>query len=174
MKKKLVLLLSIFTLVACETASVDLDNDNYVFDGRGGVKCDVDGTELKPRVVTSPGPGSSELRFESYMGEDYITLRFNNRDENNAFLAVRMVVKGFNPNELNLEGMTIDLNDYSTGQYSINTQIEYSTNLEYIGEFEIVYHDQSERILAGRFWYDAINSENESKEIRNGEFDMKY
>ncbi len=174
MKKKIILILSIFTLIACDTASVDLDDDNYIFDGRGGVKCDVDGIELKPRVVTSPGPGTSELRFESYMGEDYITLRFNNRDENNAFLAVRMVVKGFNPNEINLEGMTIDLNDYSTGEFSINTQIEFSTNLDYIGEFEIVYHDQNERILAGRFWYDAINSENEIKEIRNGEFDMKY
>jgi hypothetical protein len=121
LKKKIILILSIFTLIACETASVDLDDNTYVFDGRDGVKCDVDGIELKPRVVTSPGPGSSELSFESYMGEDYITLRFNNRDENNAFLAVRMVVKGFNPNVINLEGMTIDLNDYSTGEYSINT-----------------------------------------------------
>ena len=174
MKKTLIFILSILCVMSCDTSSVDLNDENYVFDGRGGVKCDVDGIELKPRVVTSPGPGSSELKFESYMGEDYITLRFDDRDESNAFLAVRIVVKGFNPNEMNLEGMVIDLNDYSTGMYSINTQIEYSTNLEYTGEFKIVYHDHSERILAGRFWYNAVNSENEIKEIRNGEFDMTY
>lgn len=100
-------------MVACETASVDLNNDNYVFDGTGGVKCDVDGTELKPRVVTSLGRGSSKLRYELYVGADYIKLRFNNRDENSAFLAVQMVITGFNPNALSLDGMTIYLNKYS-------------------------------------------------------------
>lgn len=135
------------------------------------MKCDVDGIELKRRVVTSLGPGSSELKFESYMSEDFIILRCNHRDENNDFLAVQMVIIGFNPYQLNLEGM---INDFSTGMYNIKTQIEYSTNLDYTSEFEIVHHNQTERILAGRFWHDAVNFENEIKEIRNGEFDMKY
>lgn len=174
MKKKLIFIFSILTFISCETASVDLDDENYVFDGRGGVKCDVDGIEFKPRVVTSPGPGSSKLSFENYLGEDYLLLRFDNRDENHDLLVVRMVVKGFNPNEINLEGITTDLNDYSIGMYSIILQTEYTTNQENVGEFEIVYHDQTKRILAGRFWYDAVNSENEIKEIRNGEFDMTY
>jgi hypothetical protein len=138
------------------------------------VKCEVDGVELIPRVVTSPNSGSSELNFDSYMGEDFLTLRFNNRDKNNAFLAVRIVIKNFNPNETDLTGMIIDLHDDSTGMYSINTQIEYSTNLEYIGEFKIVNHDQSERILSSRFWYGDVNLDNEIRETRNGQFATKY
>ena len=151
MKSNLIFLLSIVTFIACDTASVNLDDKNYAFDGRGGVKCEVDGVELIPRVVTSPNSGSSELNFDSYMGEDFLTLRFNNRDKNNAFLAVKIAIKNFNPNETDLTGMIIDLHNNSTGMYSINTQIEYSTNLEYIGEFKIVNHDQSERILSSRF-----------------------
>jgi hypothetical protein len=138
------------------------------------VKCEVDGVELIPRVVTSPNSGSSELNFDSYMGEDFLTLRFNNRDKNNAFLAVRIVIKNFNPNETDLTGMIIDLHDDSTGMYNINTQIEYSTNLEYIGEFKIVNHDQSERILSSRFWYGDVNLDNEIRETRNGQFATKY
>ena len=174
MKKKLMVILLILSFISCDTASVDLNNSNYVFDGRGGVKCDVNGVERKPSIVTSPGPGSSQLKYENYMGEDFITLRFHTRDENNTFLAVRMVIKGLNPYVSNLKGMTVALNDYSIGMYSINTQIDYSTNHEYVGEFEIIYHDQNKRILAGRFWYDAVNSVNEIKEIRNGQFDMRY
>ena len=173
MKMKLLLILSILTFISCEPASVDLDNENYEFDGKGGVKCEVNGMELKPRE-TILSPSSKELIFQSYMGDEFLTLSFNNRDENNAFLAVRMVVKNLNPYETDLTGLIINLEDDNKGMYSINVDNEYSTNLEYIGEFEIEYHDQNERILAGRFWYDAVNSVNEIKEIRNGEFDMKY
>ena len=130
--------------------------------------------ELKPKISLSPGPPTAELRFESYRGEEYITLDFYNRDENDDFTSVRMIIYDINPNNEILEGMIIKLSDSNIGSLVINNQNEYHTNLQNTGTFEIVYHDQFNRILAGRFSYDAINSDNEIKEIRNGEFDMKY
>ena len=174
MKKRLILIFILLFLVACDTASVDISDSNYEFDGRGGVKCEVDGVEFKPRIVTSPGANSQELDFESYMGEEHLNLSFNNRGANNQLLVVSVLIKNLNPYETDLTGMVIDLSDDSTGMYKIILLDEYSTNAGNIGEFEIVYHDQSRRILAGRFWYDAVNSNNEIKEIRNGEFDMMY
>ncbi len=41
MKNKLIFILSILTFISCDTASVDLDDENYIFDGRGGAKCEV-------------------------------------------------------------------------------------------------------------------------------------
>ncbi len=108
------------------------------------------------------------------MVQEYLYLNFNNRGENNELLMVSLLMNNVNPYENDLTGMVIDLNDDSTGMYRIILLDEYSTNTEYIGELEIVYHDQDERILAGRFWYDSVNSNNEIVEIRNGEFDMKY
>lgn len=174
MKWELIIILSVFTLFSCDTGSVELEDENYEFDGRGGIKCDVDGTELKPRLVLSPGARSAELTFFSDVGEDFMILRFDTRDKNGASLDVQMTVKGFNPAETNLEGLTFDLDDDDVGIYKFDYQVEYSTDLEYTGEIEIVYHDPEKGILAGKFWYDAINSDNEIKEIRNGEFDMSY
>ncbi len=174
MKRIFILIISYLVLVSCETASVDLNDENYVFDGRGGVRCDIDGVELKPRVVTSPGPLRAELRFESFNNDESMTLRFNNTDENDTFIAVRITVKDVNPNQEQLEGLLIELNNYNTGGLSVNNEVDFSTNLNYVGEFKVVYHNQSERILAGTFWYDAVNSQDEIKEIRNGEFDMTY
>ncbi len=174
MKKKLILILSILTFISCDVASVDLDDQNYVFDGGGGVKCEVNGMEFIPRGVTSPGANSMELNFAQHNGEEYLYLNFNNRGENNELLVVSLLMNNINPYENDLTGMIIELNDDSMGMYRIVLLDEYSTNTEYIGELEIVYHDQDERILAGRFWYDSVNSNNEIVEISNGEFDMIY
>ncbi|HRE79282.1 MAG TPA: hypothetical protein PLL09_15810 [Flavobacterium sp.] len=174
MKKNLIVLLSFLTLMSCSTSSVDLSDENYIFTGRGGAKCEVDGVELVPRLTISPGANSLDFGYESYNGEEYLYLKFNNRGPENSLLVVGVVVKNVNPFENNLTGTLYDLNNDSTGTYTIMLLDEFSTNLDYIGEFEIVYHNQQERILAGKFWYDAVNAENEVREIRNGEFDLKY
>ena len=108
MTKKLIFIFSLMTFIACDTASVDLSDDNYVFDGRGGVKCEVDGVEFIPRIVTSPGANSMELNFASYMGEEYLYLNFNNRDDNNALLVVSILIKNVNPYETDLTGTILD------------------------------------------------------------------
>lgn len=174
MNKKLIILFFLLAFIACDTASVDLSDENYVFNGNGGVKCEVDGVKFVPRLVTSPGANSMGLNFTSYLSEEYLYLNFNNRGENNALLVVSILINAVNPYETDLTGTIIDLNDDSKGMYTIVLLDEYSTNLEYFGKFEIVYHDQNKRILAGRFWFDAVNFNNEIREIRNGEFDMTY
>lgn len=65
------------------------------------------------------------------------------------------------------------------GIYSINalpppSPSYYSTTLIVKGEFKITYHNFNEAILSGTFWFDAINSNGEKVEVRNGRFDMHY
>ena len=173
-KMKLFLVLFSIVLMACDSASVDLSDENYLFDGRGGVKCDINGVELKPKITYSPGPGTRDLNYDYYNGEDVLRLSFYNTDSNDRFLSVDIIIKNFNPISTNLTDLKIDLDDVSQGKLYVNNNFEYTTDREFTGQFEIIYHDQSERILAGKFWYDAVNSDGEAIEIRNGEFDMKY
>jgi len=42
------------------------------------------------------------------------------------------------------------------------------------GELLITHHDFDNAILSGTFWFDAINSEGEIVEIREGRFDVQY
>ncbi len=174
MRKKLILLMSILTLISCSTSSVDLPHNNYVFDGRGGAKCEVDGVEFVPRIVAPEEANSMELQFIQYNGEEYLSFDFDNIGPDNRWLGLRIVVNDVNPIENDLTGSVFKLNNLNTGTYSDGWMNNYGTNAEYSGEFEIVFHNQNKRILSGRYWFDGINSDNEIREIRNGRFDMKY
>uniref|UniRef100_UPI0040492D63 hypothetical protein n=1 Tax=Flavobacterium sp. TaxID=239 RepID=UPI0040492D63 len=75
--------------------------------------------------------------------------------------------------------LNIDSNNSGFGTYIINAAAApdpnyYSTNSITTGEFKITYHDFNNAILSGIFWYDAINTQGEIVEIREGRFDMHY
>ena len=50
----------------------------------------------------------------------------------------------------------------------------YQTNDSITGELIITHHDFDNAILSGVFWFDAVNSEGEIVEVREGRFDVKY
>jgi hypothetical protein len=50
----------------------------------------------------------------------------------------------------------------------------YSTTDKIVGEFTITNHIFNKAILSGTFWFDAINSNGEIVQIREGRFDMEY
>jgi len=65
------------------------------------------------------------------------------------------------------------------GTYSINSEAPpspnfYSTNTIVTGELLITYHNFNNAILSGTFWFDAINSNGEKVEVREGRFDLRY
>jgi hypothetical protein len=65
------------------------------------------------------------------------------------------------------------------GTYIINAAAPpntdyYSTNSIVTGEFVITNHNFNQAIISGTFWFDAINSNGEKVEVREGRFDMHY
>jgi hypothetical protein len=50
----------------------------------------------------------------------------------------------------------------------------YSTTSTIIGELKITHHDFNNAILSGTFWFDAVNSDGEIIEVREGRFDRHY
>ena len=50
----------------------------------------------------------------------------------------------------------------------------YSTTTSITGKLLITRVDLSNSIISGTFWFDAINSEGEVVEIREGRFDWNY
>jgi len=95
-------------------------------------------------------------------------------------------VKGVSINTDSLsiqQGQTIILEKYgkkgaAAGQFSIigNDFIfhEYLTTPSEKGELIITKLDSINRIVSGTFWFDAVNSNGEKVEVREGRFDMPY
>ncbi|MDT0295136.1 hypothetical protein ACFQ3R_04815 [Mesonia ostreae] len=177
MKKSLIFLASIIILLACDTASIDLDDENYMFDGRGGVKCEVNGDLLKPSVVTSPGARSVWFSLADYNDLNRMSLSFRNRGKSPDFISqfITIEVTGISTVS-SMVGNTYNLsNEPNQGEYSIDSASSiYETNNLHFGTLEIVYHDIDNFILGGTFEFDAVNENGEIVEIREGEFDLKY
>lgn len=179
MKKRLILILSLFTLMACDTASVDLDDENYVFDGKGGVKCEVNGRLLKPSLVTSPGAASVwfNLVDDDYYDINRLRLTFHNSGKSPDFISQYVTLEVTDISRTtSMVGTIYDLGDApNQGEYTIDSDSPfYKTNTSYVGTLEILYHDIDKYILGGTFEFDAVNEDGEVIEIRKGEFDLKY
>ncbi len=126
-----------------------------------------------------PNNGSVIPLVLNYLdGEDF-TLKISNETNNDLFT---ILISRYNtPLE---EGETYLLNtefidNPSSAQYFINTipppsPFYYSTNATVTGELTITNHDATNAILSGTFWFDAINSEGDIIEVREGRFDMEY
>lgn len=177
MKKRLIYILLLLTFISCDTASVDVDDENYMFDGRGGVKCEVNGNQLKPSVVTSPGATTVWFSLADYDDLNRMYLSFRNRGQSPDFVDqfVRLEITGISTTT-SMVGNIYDLGDLpNQGSYTIDTASStYKTNENFIGTLEILYHDINNYILGGRFEFDAVNEDGEIIEIREGEFDLKY
>lgn len=50
----------------------------------------------------------------------------------------------------------------------------YQTTTNIKGELTITNHDFNNATISGTFWFDAINSDGEIIEVREGRFDMEY
>ena len=51
---------------------------------------------------------------------------------------------------------------------------EYLTNDQIIGELNLKKFDLINQIASGTFWFDAVNSNGQKVEIREGRFDVKF
>ena len=62
MKKICLILIAMFCLMGCTQNSVEI-SDQYIYNGQGGIKCEVDGVLLKPSTAIIYS--NAALRFDS-------------------------------------------------------------------------------------------------------------
>ncbi|MCF1191456.1 hypothetical protein LRR18_07655 [Mangrovimonas sp. AS39] len=140
--------------------------------GANTAGCLVDGIALIPK-------GSSNI-FQCFYqlvdGEYYFSISFN--DKSNGTVGCQVVSRMMEINEGNSYelAMTFEENLGYGGFYYeiINYTNIFSTNQINNGNLTINYLDLENLIVSGTFWFDAINSSGEIKEIREGRFDATF
>jgi hypothetical protein len=190
MKKSLI----IFTL-SCLISCSNNDDDTLTSinnDGTGGMSCLVNGNVLVPFRT---GFGNLPSYFGFSNDDDIYYFALGIRHENSGIgddqnLTIQVYDIEFrDPTTfqfLSLEGNTYQLGSY--GDSSLNGQFQtfglykdgridegfYTTTDLINGEVNITYHDIENNIIAGTFWFDAINENGEIIEIRDGRFDTEF
>ncbi|MEM1002930.1 MAG: hypothetical protein AAGH46_09810, partial [Bacteroidota bacterium] len=138
MKSKLILIVFLFGLTGCEVAPVNTDDPNYVFDGRGGIKCKANGELLIPKVSFNGTGAEMELNFISWDTENFMSFYFRDGGDSPNFISqsVRIRINGVVPESVRVGDIFILTNelDLAYGKYRINTlEYNYSTDNENTG-----------------------------------------
>jgi hypothetical protein len=182
MKNLLLLLLTTFALNSCSnnddnkpnTPKTELEKlPPATHTGANTSGCLVNGKAFLPIGFipgTNPISYQDDLNFVLFIGEK----------KNDIINSLGI----FSLNKQLIEGLIIplklNLND-SSKTYAYGTYVDFSngtgdyitTNM-IIGELKITHHDFNNAILSGTFWFDAVNSNGEKVEVREGRFDRHY
>ena len=183
MKNKIYTLLLLFPLWGLGGCNEDDNNNNDTLPlatqiGANTVGCLVNGEVFLPR---SEGINPTVVvNYEFFQGEFFFGLTF--KDQRGSIDEIVSIGTGFISLEENityvLDKNSLDDGDYigGGGAYRPSTldEGEYYTTSLVTGELTITRVDLSNSIISGIFWFDAINSENEIVEIREGRFDYEY
>ena len=174
--KKIILILLTLIIYSCDNDDDSLTSINN--DGTGGISCLVDG-----KITTPSGGGiygNTDVNIDSFDGEVMLYISFSNNNIDNEFVSISMVANDIIFEDL--EGQTFQLKEKDTDPnyaeyYSIPEigPVDYFfTNNVHTGELKIITHDIENQVITGKFWFDAINENDEIVEVREGRFDKKY
>ena len=131
--------------------------------------CLINDKPFSPRGSQLGGP-TLQIDYRIYEGMYHFGISGDNNKTHKSVL-----IKIQDENKL-IENKIYDLQDYQEdinyGRYLISGP-DYQTNSDNTGEVIFSKIDLDSGIMAGTFWFDAVNNEGEIIKIRNGRFDLK-
>jgi len=176
MKNIILILVALFCFTSCTQNDVEISNQ-YVYNGRGGIKCEVDGVLLKPSTAIIYS--NAELRFDSDNNKiNFMRICFHksNTSTGLGLQSVRVKIMNVNSNtdlKGNIYSLKDEINNESFGNYfREDLDDKYRTNNIVNGELKVLYHDLKKSKVGGTFWFDAINDKGVIVKVRNGQFDL--
>jgi len=138
--------------------------------------CLVNGKVFKPKGDLFSGPILS-CAYQYINGGYYFQLKAINKGSSTNYSI------GIFTDSLKIENnvsYTLKTKNEKKGIYGIYSVseiqglISYITNNTYTGELKITKFDETNQIVSGTFWFDAVDSNGEKVEVREGRFDMPY
>ena len=151
-------------------------------EGKNTFGCLVNGEAFLPKGgrFARPSPQCSYPFLDNRSGRGYcFSLIASNKAEPNILKIVRLETYFKELEESKTYSLTVPgVKEEASGEYSVSTPRSlgehYWVQPPVTGELRITKLDKVKRILAGTFWFDALNDEGEKVEVREGRFDMKY
>lgn len=137
--------------------------------GEGTIGCLINGEAFKPGGSQLSGP-TQQVTYDYVKGGFYFALSANKRSSNEN---IRIFIRNKVIEENDLFILKTDEENSNVAEYE-NRSVSYKTNEINTGEIKFTKFDDKNGIVSGIFWFNAINEEGETVEIREGRFDMKY
>lgn len=184
MKNLILILFTTFSLSCCNK-----DEDKTPIEqlppatttGANTAGCLVNGVAFLPKGSSQFGPTLScfyqQLQDGYHLG---LSLTEKGTNENKSVNISTNPLQLIENSTYNLGEQTNNGSNYNSnfGEFWITSNIvnaiQYTTTATVTGELKITKLDMQQKIISGTFWYDAINSDGEKVQVRDGRFDMRY
>lgn len=150
-------------------------------EGRDTFGCLIDGKLFTKAIIWSPGPSALRASYEYHYpdtGVYYFSLsaRLKQKKCSEAYIYIR------SSNLKIEEGKTYILENEETGKMSATCNLnacnnfgtDYNTTQNAKGELKITRFDPKLRIVSGNLSFNAVNSNGQKVEVREGRFDIKF
>ncbi len=137
--------------------------------GKNTFGCLLDGEAFLPVGGNNP----LDCVYQFVNGGYYFALQGNKRDSNNNLLAIACSTDDLEIEEGQTYNLVENFQGNAFGRHNFNT-LAYFTSQTRSGELIITKLDQTNQIVSGTFWFDAVNNDGEIVEVREGRFDMPY
>ena len=175
MKKLLLILLTTFTLNCCNN---DDDKPKTELEklppatqtGANTFGCLLDGKAFLPGNF----PNASNCFYQLVDGEYYFALNTSKINEDNLLVSIGLITnaKQIEQNEEYILEENIPSNAF--GQYGLEGIFTTTDGTTHTGELTITKLDDINHIVSGTFWFDIVDFQGNSHQIREGRFDMQY
>ena len=140
--------------------------------GAKKVGCLVNGQVLLPRGSNPFGPPISTCSYQFIDGSYEFGLGFTNDKDGFKGITILSNKQMFVQGQTYLLKQELIVN--SCYAYYNEGLLYFGTNTINTGELKITKLDQTNAIISGTFWFDAVNSAGVKVEVREGRFDMQY
>ncbi len=181
MKKLILLFITVFTLSCCsksENSSTPVAPIDQLppatQTGANKVGCLVNGQVFLPYQSNPFGVPSVTCSYQ-FVNNNY---EFGFGIRNDKMSEARGITILTNKLEF-IQGQTYllkqeEITNSSFAYYKIGFSNGFGTNTINTGELKITRLDETNAIISGTFWFDAVNSIGTKVEVREGRFDMQY
>ena len=175
MKKLLLLLLTTFALSCCNKDDDDQPKTELeklppaTQTGANTFGCLLDGKAFLP----GNGQNTLDCVYQFVNDEYYFALQGNNEINNfSVLIGLSTNAKHIEQNNTYALNGNIPFNAYGT--YALNGMFSTTDGTTYTGELTITKLDDINHIVSGTFWFDIVDFQGNSHQIREGRFDMQY
>ena len=187
MKNKLYLFILLFSFLSCSSD----DDQNLTSDPvqqlpeATQVGANTAGALVNGEPITPQGGGITPNLTAYYQlidGEYFFGIGFFKATNNNTIISglnifsSELVIEQNNtyPLIINPSTSEVGAGGAHTKRILNVSQTFYYTQNGYKGELTITHLDETNRIVSGTFWFDAVNEDGEVVEVREGRFDVTY
>lgn len=138
--------------------------------GANTIGCLLDGNAFLPGNF----PNATNCFYQFVDGEYYFALNTSKINQDNFLINIGLITNAKQIEQNSTYALEGNTPSNAYGTYALEGVFTNTDGNTYTGELKITKLDEINHIVSGTFWFDILDFQGNSHQIREGRFDMQY